>query len=90
MSILLNRRSSHLVGASVVTEVNDFTTHRLEDSSEDSNRRIVTVEDGRCGNHTQWSARRCFGGCIIRHSLSKNYSLINQPTSAKLRIVINF
>jgi hypothetical protein len=68
MSILLDRCSSHLVGASVVTEVNDFTTHRLEDSTEDSDCRIVTVEDRRCGNHAQ--RRSGLGSRLLRRRIS--------------------
>jgi hypothetical protein len=55
MGIFLNSRFGNFIRTSVVTEMDDFTTSRLEYSAEDANRCIVTIENCRRGDYSDWS-----------------------------------
>jgi hypothetical protein len=51
VGILLNGGTCDFVGTSVVPEVDHFATLALEDPSEDTYGRIVTVENRSCGDN---------------------------------------
>ncbi len=58
VSIFLDGRHRDLIGAAVVSEMDDFASLRLENSPEDSNRRIMTIENRCRGDDAKWHPAR--------------------------------
>jgi hypothetical protein len=59
MSILLNSGSCHFVSSSIVAKMNDLATLALEDPPENSNGRIMSIEDGGRGDYSEWHSCIC-------------------------------
>ena len=51
--IFLDRGAHDIVDAAVVTEVNHLDALRLDQSTHDVDRRIMAIEQGRCGDKAQ-------------------------------------
>ena len=68
MGIFLHRTINHSLCRLVMAQVNDFRARRLNQSAHDVYRRIMSVKQGGCGDHTNRSGRRFKHRVFIGHA----------------------
>ena len=81
MGILLDGGAGHLIGPSVVPQVNDLAALALQDPAENSDCHVMAIEDGRSRDNAQGHAAVGGTGDVTRiHLLSTTNHANSDPT----------